>query len=118
MPQTLSVRLLGVISIRHGERSLSGQLTGRQQEFIAYLALNRKVPQSRQRLSFQFWPDLPDDRARANLRKELSLIRKALPKADEFISVTGKTLQWNPESHFTLDVADFEEIAKKGSRQL
>lgn len=116
MPQTLSVRLLGVISIRHGERSLSGQLTGRQQEFIAYLALNRKVPQSRQRLSFQFWPDLPDDRARANLRKELSLIRKALPKADEFISVTGKTLQWNPESHFTLDVADFEEIAKKGKQ--
>lgn len=116
MSQALSVRLFGVISICFGDRSLVEQLTGRQQELIAYLVLNREVPQSRQRLSYQFWPDLPDDRARANLRKELSRLRKALPDADEFIRVTAKTLQWKPDSHFILDVADFEEIAKRAKQ--
>lgn len=112
MSQTLSIRLLGGMSLCHDDLTLTEQLSRRQQELLAYLVLHQDVPQSRQRLAFQFWPDSPDDRARANLRKELSRFRKSLPDADEFLRVTPKTLQWNSESCFTLDVADFEAIFK------
>lgn len=113
MTPTLSIRLFGSFSLCHGDLTLTEQFSGRQQELLAYLVLNCQVPQSRQRLAFQFWPDSPDDRARANLRKELSRLRKALPNADEWLWVTPKTLQWNPGSLLALDIAEFEDILNR-----
>lgn len=113
MTQTLSIQLLGGMSLCHGDLTLTEQLTGRQQELLAYLVLNRQMPHPRQRLAFQFWPDSPSDRARANLRKELSRLRRALPSADEYLWVTPKTLQWNPDSDLKLDVARFEDILSR-----
>ena len=113
MTQTLSLQLLGGISLCYGDLTLTEQLTGRQQELLAYLVLNRQMPQPRKRLAFQFWPDSPSDRSRANLRKELSRLRKALPRVDDCLWVTPKTLQWNPDSDLTLDVARFEQILSR-----
>ena len=110
MTQTLRIQLFGSFSLCHHDQPVTEQLTGRQQELLAYLVLHRQVPQSRQKLAFQFWPDSPDDRARANLRKELSRLRKALPSADECLWVTPKALQWNPDSCLNLDIAEFEAI--------
>lgn len=86
--------------------------SGRSQALLAYLVLHRQAAQSRQRIAFHLWSESTDEQARANLRKELSRLRHALPNSDEFLRVDTKTLQWLPNGNFTLDVAEFEAAVK------
>ena len=92
----------------------------RLQTLLAYLVLNRGSPQSRQHLSFCFWPDSSETQARTNLRQLLHHLRRAIPDSDRFFLADKQTLQWNPDSYFTLDVAEFEQAidrAKKSAEQ-
>jgi DNA-binding SARP family transcriptional activator len=84
----------------------------RSQALLAYLVLHCQAAQSRQRIAFHLWSESPEERARANLRKELSHLRHALPNPDEYLRVDTKTLQWLPQGNFTLDVAEFEAAVK------
>ncbi|MEX0272245.1 BTAD domain-containing putative transcriptional regulator [Leptolyngbyaceae cyanobacterium UHCC 1019] len=87
-------------------------IAGRSQALLAYLLLNRHAPQPRQRIAFHLWSDSTDTQARTNLRKELSYLRRDLPDAEQFLLVDAKTLQWQPNAQFTLDVAQFEKAIK------
>lgn len=87
-------------------------LLPRSQALLSYLVLHRHTPQPRQRIAFHLWSESTDEQARANLRKELSRLRHALPNPDEFLRVDTKTLQWLPNGNFTLDVAKFEAGVK------
>jgi DNA-binding SARP family transcriptional activator/predicted ATPase len=91
-------------------------LSGRSQRLLAYLLLHRRQPQPRERLAFQLWPDSGDAQARANLRKELSQLRRTLPSIDRYLSVTGKTLQWLAEADYSLDVAAFETACRQAQQ--
>jgi len=81
------------------------------QSLLAYLVLHRHAPQSRQQLAFHFWPDSEESQARTNLRRELHLLRKELPAADQYLRVEAKSVQWLPQAHFSLDVSAFEAAA-------
>jgi len=83
--------------------------TLRLQELLAWLLLHSGEDQSRQRLSFAFWPESRESQARNNLRNLLHLLRKALPDLDSFIMVEHTSLKWNQDSGFTCDVDDFEK---------
>ena len=65
---------------------------------------------------FHLWPASADAHARANLRRELSSLRHALPNADQYIWSDAKTLQWSPNASFTLDVAEFEAAVQAAER--
>ncbi len=112
MSQTLIIRLLGGFSLIHGERSITEIARGRTQALLSYLVLNCHTPQPRQRIAFHLWPESSDAQARANLRKELSHLRHALPNPDEYLRVDTKTLQWLSDANFILDVAEFEAAVK------
>ncbi|MBE9169324.1 AAA family ATPase [Pleurocapsales cyanobacterium LEGE 06147] len=112
MSLTLRIKLLGGFFLSYGERLVTAISTGRSQMLLAYLVLHRQAAQSRQRIAFHLWPESTDERARANLRKELSRLRHALPNSDEFLWVDAKMLQWLPNGNFTLDVAEFEAAVK------
>lgn len=112
MSLTLGIRLLGGFSLTYGDRLVAKIASGRSQALLAYLVLYRQAAQSRQRIAFHLWSESTDERARANLRKELSRLRSALPNPDEFLRVEAKTLQWLPSANFTLDVAEFEASVK------
>ncbi len=86
--------------------------TLRLQELLAWLILHREEYQSRQRLSFTFWPESSESQARNNLRNLLHLLRKALPDHDSFITVEHTSLKWNQESGFTCDVEYFEKVIR------
>ena len=75
---------------------------------LAYLVLHRDIPQTPQRLAFQFWADSTEAQGRTNLRRELHHLRQGLPDADRYLLADAKTLQWNPPAPFLLDVAEFE----------
>ena len=105
---TLNVYLLGGFRLTSDQQPVVSLTTERAQALLAYLLLHRHTPQSRQRLAFRFWADLSEAHARANLRKALHHLRYGLPYADRYLMADAKTLQWNVNALFTLDVAEFE----------
>ena len=65
-------------------------------------------------LAFTLWPESSDAQALTNLRRELHLLRRALPDPDRFIVLERRTVQWRPDDPFRFDVADFEAAVERG----
>lgn len=107
--QSLHITLLGDFRLTYGNELLTDVYAERLQALFAYLVLHRATPQPRQRLAYLFWSESNDTQARTNLRRELHHLRHLLPDADRFIKVDTKTLQWQSDAPFTLDVAEFEQ---------
>jgi DNA-binding SARP family transcriptional activator len=103
----LSVSLLGDFCIRHNEAPFTDVGTPRLQSLLAFLLLHRDAPQSRAHLAFLFGPDTGEAQACSNLRNLLRHLRRALPAADSYLSISVQTLQWRADAPFTLDVAYF-----------
>ena len=69
-------------------------------------------PVSRETLAFTLWPDVTEQEAKANLRRHLYVLVKALPEGPTWFLRKGQTLQWNPRVPYWLDVAAFEHSCK------
>ena len=86
----------------------------------AYLLLHAPQPLARETVAFTLWADEPEAAARANLRRHLHYLRRALPPAPEnapwFLS-DAETLRWNPHADFWLDAAAFEQYANDPTRR-
>lgn len=108
----LQIKLLGECSLVWDGQPIAGLGSDRLQALVAYLALHHHAPQARQRVAFQLWPDSTDTQARANLRKELSYLRRALPDPDAVLWVDTKMLQWRLGPECWLDVVAFESLIK------
>src|SRR5712692_9569319 len=64
----------------------------------AYLLLQRAQPVARDTVAFTLWPDRPESGARANLRRHLHDLRRALPGGQSqpaWILSDADTVQWN-----------------------
>ncbi|HUW12110.1 MAG TPA: AAA family ATPase, partial [Anaerolineae bacterium] len=79
---------------------------------MAYLALHRQAPQSRERLAELFWGDRPERRARRSLATALWHIRRCLPN-EAFLLSDVKSAQFDPEADLWLDVAEFESLVAR-----
>jgi len=106
---TLRIQLLDKFALVYHDRPLTDINADRLQALLAYLVLHRDTAQRRQHLAFLFWPEATETEARANLRRELYDLRRALPDAEQFLLIDAKTLQWRSDAPFTLDVIDFEQ---------
>lgn len=106
--ERLHLDLFGTFRLLQDGQPVAGFEQARLQHLLAYLALQRAAPISRQQLAFLFWPNSSDQQSLKNLRTLLSRLRRELPDADDFIDVTAQTLQWRPGAPITLDVAEFE----------
>jgi predicted ATPase/DNA-binding SARP family transcriptional activator len=116
VPITLQLQLLGEFRLTAGEQLITTVNTMRIQTLLAYLALHRGAPQSRQQLAYLFWPDSNDSQARTNLRNALFQLRNALPNADDFLQVETQTILWRRDALFQLDVADFEQACDRAQQ--
>ncbi len=108
MPGALQVRLLGDFRLTVDGRPVDGPTTARLQSFLAYLLLHAGAPQPRARLSFTFWPDASELKARNNLRQLLHQLRQALPDPGRYLRADASSVQWVLDSPFSLDVALFD----------
>ena len=82
----------------------------------AYLLLHRSHPVKRETLAFTLWPDEPEASARANLRRHLHDLKRILPppagsSGPDWLLVDARTIQWNPECDYWLDVMEFERLS-------
>jgi DNA-binding SARP family transcriptional activator len=113
----LRFELLGGFRVQVGEQPAGQALTTRQQELLAYLALNAQRPIPRQQIAESFWPDSTDSQALTNLRRELHHVRHALPEIESVVDTGGRTLAWNAELPFDLDVRDFDRALNAADRE-
>jgi len=111
----LQLCLLGDFQLDYQGRPVTAVDTPRLQSLLAYLVLQRAAPQARDQIAFQFWPDSSEKRARANLRALLYRLRQNLPTAERFLSITDKTIQWQPDASCRVDVAEFERAVEQAS---
>jgi DNA-binding SARP family transcriptional activator len=111
--RTLRLELLGGCRILAGGRPLTRPLTVRQQQLLAYLALNAGGPIPRQQIAGTLWPDSADAQALTNLRREWHHLREHWPEVDAMVDAGTRTLAWRPEK-VELDVSDFERSARQG----
>jgi predicted ATPase/DNA-binding SARP family transcriptional activator len=79
---------------------------------LAYLAVTGQTPggqiHSREALAALLWPELEPQRARANLRRSLSVLRKGL--GDEWLVADRETIGIHPHADIWLDVVDFRRL--------
>ena len=104
----LLIQLLGEFRLVLGETPITGVSSPRSQSLLAFLVLHRQAPQSRQLIAYRLWPGSTEAQARTNLRNLVHTLRQALPEPDRWIDAYSSTIQWRPDSSFTLDVAEFE----------
>jgi len=110
----LSLATLGGLQIGDGIAP-GPSLPRKAQGMLAYLALNRTRPVSREKLAALFWGDSPDEQARTNLRQTLSSLRKFLAaRGVEALVTEGDRVALDPEA-IDLDVATFERLCAAGT---
>ena len=114
MSEGLAVELLGHFELSVGGRRIEGIRTPRLESLVAYLLMHCDRPVARDQLAFTLWPESSDAQALTNLRRELHLLRRALPDPDRFIVLERRTVQWRPDDPFRFDVADFEAAVERG----
>ena len=124
VPSVLHIGLLSTFRLTYGDEPVTRVDTPRLRSLLAYLVLHCGLPQIRQHIAFTFWPDSAEKQALTNLRHLLHDLRRALPEADRFIRVDSKTLTWQHNTPFTLDIDDFEhalaqveEATQRGSQR-
>ncbi len=108
--------MLGDFHLFDNEQPVSKIHAGRQQALLAYLILHRDAPQPRQYLAFQFWPDLPEEQSRNNLRQLLHQIRQDLPTNERFLEISASMVQWHLDTTAHVDIIDFEEALDRASQ--
>lgn len=109
----LEIRLLGEAAFYDEGQQLPIRLRPRCLSLLGYLIVHRDAPHSRARIASLLWPDEPEDGARANLRRHLHIIAKAI-ETPLFKEVRG-TLQFDgAAADVTVDLIEFERDLKNG----
>jgi DNA-binding SARP family transcriptional activator len=114
MSDELVVGLLGSFRMSSGGRRIEGVRTPRLESLVAYLLIHRDRPIARGQLASILWPESTDAQALTNLRRELHLLRRALPEPDRVIVLEKRTVGWRPDGPFRCDVFDFEAAVERG----
>ncbi len=116
MDPKLRVQLLGDFCLLYDEMLVDRVDTPRLQSLVAYLLLHQNAPQSRHHLAFLFWPDSVEKQALANFRNLLYQLRHVLPKADHFLHIDAKNVQWRADTSFSSDVTDLMDAVAHANR--
>ena len=88
--------------------------SAKAQALLAYLVLESRRAHTRDALATLFWPDEPGAVSKQNLRQALYQLRQLLGEsASTFLLTTRDTVQFNPDSSYSLDVADFQVHLEK-----
>ncbi|MGC9335409.1 MAG: ABC transporter substrate-binding protein, partial [Anaerolineae bacterium] len=106
----LRLRLLGGLDLSSDGKQLPNPPTLKSQSLLAYLALHRSRPQSREHLAGMFWGERPERKARRSLTTALWHIRRCLPDEETLLS-NPHTVQFDPQTDLWIDVEAFEAHA-------
>jgi predicted ATPase/DNA-binding SARP family transcriptional activator len=109
----LVLSFLGSLHITLDGETVTAFRSDKERALLAFLALEADRPHRREALIGLLWPEQPEALALNNLRKTLHRLRQTLCDQDAalpLLLVTPKTVQFNPNSDFRLDVAEFTAL--------
>ncbi|MCB0034814.1 MAG: tetratricopeptide repeat protein [Anaerolineales bacterium] len=109
---TLNIHFLGHLRLFQEGKAYKFTVLPKAHQLLAYLLLHRETAVPRDHLAFLLWDDVPESEARANLRRHLHDLRRALPKGTEWLISDSKNIRWNVEAPIWFDVATFEELCQ------
>jgi len=104
----LEVALFGHVRLAFDGKPFEFGAPRKTLPILAYLLVHRHAPISREFLAFLMWPDVDEEVARNNLRRNLTLFKGILPPpspAESWILATNELVRWNPDAPYTLDIA-------------
>ncbi|CAN5866386.1 hypothetical protein BH10CHL1_BH10CHL1_04000 [soil metagenome] len=107
---TIHIQLFGHFQLCYAHQPVT-VITKRGQILLAYLLLYRHQAHLRETLASLLWPETNDVQARANLRTELTRLRRSLAEFDRYLYDEHGILQWRHDAPFTLDVLAFEQAS-------
>src|SRR5262245_1032210 len=105
------LRLLGGVELRHGLGQLVPIPRKKVQALLAYLACHAGRSHPRDKLATLLWPDIDDQQARANLRKTLFVLRRALSAAPLSLLIREEAVALDV-TELDVDVLAFEALAR------
>lgn len=110
MAKTLSITTFGAFLAKLGTKPLDGLSSGKMSALLVYLAIKAGHKHRREALAELFWPDLPAESARFNLRHTFFHLRHALdgntgPRP--FLLANREWLCFNPDSPYRMDTVEF-----------
>ncbi len=107
----LAVSVLGPLQVMLNHKPVTHFATDKTRALLVYLAVEAHRPHHRASLTHLFWPDLPEQEGRQNLRRTLHRLRQAIDDSiasPPFLLITHQTIQFNHQSNLCLDLADFQ----------
>jgi DNA-binding SARP family transcriptional activator len=111
MQVELHLVLLGNVEMRRDGVPVTGFRSAKAQALLCYLAVTGR-PHTRPALAGLLWSDMPEDRARMNLRQALTNLRRLLRP---YLDITRHEVGFNPNGAYWLDVERFEALAAGAS---
>lgn len=116
---TLHISLLGRFRLVYGDRDITNVNTSPQlQMLLAYLVLHIDRAHSRKQLAATLYPSLNEAEARTRLRQTLYRLHQVFPEAEHFIISDSRTVRWNTEAHYTLDVSELQQAIQEGNSDI
>jgi predicted ATPase/DNA-binding SARP family transcriptional activator len=109
----LVLELIGPFRVTLDGRPITSFAYDKVRALLVYLAVESGRAHHRNSLATLLWPDVTDERARANVRKALASLRQTLDdqNADTpFLLTTRDSIQFNRASDYTLDVTTFHTL--------
>ncbi len=100
----LELALLGQPIIQQDGEPVTRLVSQKARALLFYLAVTGQ-PHSREALAGLLWGDVPEQKARTNLRVALTKLRAVLR---EYLVVNRRTLSFDDATDFWLDVTEFE----------
>lgn len=111
--QQLHLTLLGMFRLQTASGITINLATDKVRGLLAYLAVEADRPHRREALAALFWPDMPDQAARSNLRLSLHRLRQAIdeqvPGAAASLLLVNRHVVQLHTAHLTRDHHQFQQ---------
>jgi DNA-binding SARP family transcriptional activator len=114
----LAIHVFGPLEIKLDGKPMPSLESDKVRALLVFLAVVGARPHRREKLAALLWPDWPERAARANLRRALANLRKALNDSDAvqpFLFITWQTIQFNRDSDVWVDANAFADLLSSGS---
>ncbi len=109
----LLIQLLGPFQVILDGQPVTDFESDKVRALLAYLAVEAGQPHRREKLAGLLWPEWTERAARGNLRRALVNLRKVIDDyhaTPPFLSITPKTIRFNPCSGVQVDVRALKEL--------
>lgn len=106
----LQIRLLGKPQISRGDDLITDFGTAKIEALFYFLAVTQRA-HTRETLAELLWGDMPDTKAKRNLSKALSILRKVV--GPEHLIIDRQSAAINQDASYWLDVTQFQTIIEE-----